>query len=82
MQYDTSYIIRFEGTLTQGPNAGKSYSLESSWGGVDFLTVEEAKEKLAFYKSREPQLRYKLLSRQYVQTSKRKGHFEEKEIAI
>lgn len=80
MRYEKSYIIRFEGALTQGPNAGKSYTFAESWGGVDFRTEQEARNKMEAYRSMEPALTYKLLSRQYV-SCPRKG-FVETEIGL
>ena len=63
--YAKSYIVRFEGTLTQGPNKDKSYTYANSWGGSMFQTEEAAKACLAKYRRLEPTLTYKLLSRQY-----------------
>ena len=58
------WIIRFEGTLTKGPNTGRKFNFADSWGGVLFKTEEEARKALADYREREPALRFKLLSRE------------------
>jgi hypothetical protein len=63
--YTLYYIIRFEGTLTQGPNAGKSYTFRTSWGGVLFASLAAARTALVKYKDLEPGLAYKVCSRQH-----------------
>jgi hypothetical protein len=75
MGYGIRWIIRFQGTLTQGPNAGRSYTYDTSWGGVQFDSESAARAKLREYAQREPGLRYKVLSRQW-----RGGGFEETEV--
>lgn len=75
------YIIRFEGTITQGPNKGRSYTFRTSWGGVQFTTKEEAYRKLEEYRQLEPELRYMLIERQWVCKGKGKcGHFQETQL--
>ncbi len=64
--YATYYIVRFSGTLTQGPHAGKTYTLATSWGGVQFPTEQAGRDALVTYALREPRLALKLLSRQFV----------------
>lgn len=76
MEYAICYIVRFEGTLTQGPNKGKAYILATSWGGVQFDTIEQARAAVAKYHALEPRLTIHVYSRQYVQTG-RKGKFVE-----
>lgn len=74
MTYAIKYIVRFAGTLTQGPNVGRSYTLENSWGGVEFDTIEQARALRDKYRTLEPSITtYQICSRQYVQTSKRSG---------
>lgn len=71
--YAAEYLVRFQGTLTQGPNIGKTYDWLSSWGGVSFETEAEAKELLDSYKSKEPNMEFRLVKRQYIH---RKGIVE------
>ena len=80
MQFDMFYIVRFEGTLTQGPNAGKAYTFATSWGGKLLPTLSAAIEYLDNCKAREPNLAYKVMSRKWV--GGRKGRFEEREVVI
>lgn len=69
--YVTTWIIRFEGELTQGPNAGKKYTFATSWAGVQFTSVEQAKSQLAEYKRREPGLKFQLFSRTFDEDAKK-----------
>lgn len=78
MEYAIHYIIRFEGTLTQGPNKGKAYTFANSWGGGLLNTSVEAFDRLAEYRRLEPQLKYKVCSRQW--QGGKKGKFVEVEI--
>jgi hypothetical protein len=76
--YATAWIIRFSGTLTQGPNAGKSYSYATSWGGVLYQTREQAEAVAAKYRTLEPGITLKVLSRQFV--GGQEGKFVETEV--
>lgn len=80
MTYATCWIIRFRGTLTQGPNAGREYDWRGSWGGVMFDSEAAARGALAEDRAREPGLSYRLLARQW--QGGRKGRFVETEITI
>ncbi len=80
MEYATSYIVRFEGTLTQGPNKGKTFTFATSWGGAQFATEEEVRAMLVKYRQLEPDLQYRLLRRQF--QGGRKGKFVETEVPI
>jgi hypothetical protein len=63
--YAMSWIIRFQGTITQGPNAGRSYRWENSWGGVQFDSLALARAAAAKYKALEPAIPLCILSRQF-----------------
>lgn len=76
--FTVTWIIRFEGTLTQGPNAGKSFTFATSWAGVTFPSLDKAIGKLTEYRRREPDLHYKIFSRQWC--GGRKGRYVEKEV--
>jgi hypothetical protein len=80
MEFAVHYIIRFRGTLTQGPNAGKTYDWANSWAGVQFDSEPLARAKLATYQDREPSLEFRLLSRQW--DGGRTGKYVETELAL
>lgn len=58
-----SFIIRFEGTLTQGPRAGRQHTFADSWAGLSFDTEDRVRAQLKVYQQKEPGLTYKLFRR-------------------
>jgi hypothetical protein len=75
--YAGVFIIRFKGTLTQGPNKGKTYTYASSWGGVRYETVEQARAVVQSYGEKEPLVQFKVFYRVWVEE---RGWFAELEM--
>lgn len=78
-EYVKLWIIRFEGTLTQGPNAGTSYTFATSFGGGTFDSLEKAQAQLRQYRELEPALAYRICTRQWV--GGKRGRFHEEVVA-
>ncbi len=76
MEYPVLFLIRFDGIMTKGPNAGKTYTFANSDGGIRYDTIEEAQNKLAEYRSQEPHFKYRICSQQW-KIVKRKTILEE-----
>lgn len=63
--YTIRFVVRFQGTLTQGPNKGKTYSLQNSWGGRMFDTLTEAQQVVLTYQKLEPELQFHVYQQTY-----------------